>query len=335
MAEALRVAICLATFRPDEQALRRQISSLREQTLRDWHCWVVDDGSGLASLSIIRRVLDGDPRFTLVSHQQNVGFYRNFERGLAAVRGQAAHVALADQDDIWSPDKLSVLLDALVDCPGSRLAYCDMEIRLASGTAVSPTYWVGRRPNSDDLPALLFANTVSGAACMFVDDLLSITLPFPPEHPSSFHDHWLALAARISGGIVYVDRPLQVYVQHGENAIGHRPGGGGSAARAAARLFTRPFWRRPAPRYYDDEVRRLSELAAQLLERAGARLAPEDARVLLAASRLHGRRPPLLWLLLQCLAEAREPSVTMQRRRRVLASVLWTQLERVGGRSTP
>lgn len=325
-ARELEVAICMATYQPELESLRRQLASIRDQTCADWHCWLVDDGSDKRGLATIEQAVAGDPRFTVVRFPDNVGFYRNFERALLQVKGRARWVALSDQDDIWGPHKIQTMLEAAQRGPGVPLIYCDVEVRDAEGGAVSSTYWVGRRHNEQDLAALLFANTVSGAASLLQDTLLEQALPFPERYPSSFHDHWLALVARCAGGITYVDAALQVYVQHAANAIGHRPAEHESVLRVVLRTLGRRWWRRPDARYYDDEVARLSDLARTLLRRVPA--APEDRRVLEAVASLHGPSPAIGWLVRQCVREARDPSVTMWRRRRVLASVAWTQLVR-------
>jgi glycosyltransferase involved in cell wall biosynthesis len=326
-ARETEVAICLATYQPQLEPLRRQLTSIRDQTFTDWHCWLVDDGSDEHGRAAIEQSVAGDPRFTVVHHPENVGFYRNFER---AVRGRGRWIALSDQDDIWTPHKLQTLLEAAQRSPGAPLVYCDVEIHDAAGAVVSPTYWVGRQHNERNLAALLFANTVSGAASLFDDSLLEHALPFPARYPTSFHDHWLALVARCMGGITYVDAPLQIYVQHASNAIGHRPAAPESVLRVALRTLRRRWWRRPDARYYDDEVARLSDMSRTLLDRVDA--APEDQRVLRAVASLHSPSPAVGWLAAQCIRESGDASVTMWRRRRVLASVAWTQLARVHSR---
>ena len=50
-------------------------------------------------------------------------------------------------------------------------------------------------------------------------DLLRSALPIP-RYTGVFHDMWLALVASRQGGITFVDRILQDYVQHGENVLG-------------------------------------------------------------------------------------------------------------------
>lgn len=325
-----RVAVCMATYEPDPMALSRQVDSIRAQTHEDWHCWVVDDASTPRGRQVLADVLSGDERFTLVQFEDNVGFYRNFERALRRVQGEAPWISLADQDDIWAPHKLATLLSAACTAPAPRLVYADVEVRDSAGRLLSPTYWVGRRHNEQDLAALLFANTVTGAASLIAAGVVGRALPFPARYPTSFHDHWLALVARCTGAIVYVDETVQTYVQHAGNAIGHQPAPGTSAARVVGRTLLRAWWRRPERRYYDDEVARLSGLAQALLSRMPM-LLPQDAGVLRAVASLHGTHPPVWWIAKQALLETRDPSITMWRRRRVLASVLWTRLSRSHG----
>ena len=320
---APRVAICMATYQPERERLLVQLDTIRRQTVEGWHCWVADDASSPVARDTLRAALDGDPR---VEHEENVGFYRNFERALDGLPPDVEWVALADQDDEWHPHKLARLLDVAQRDPQVRLVYSDVEIKDGWGVLVSPTYWVGRVHNEDDLAALIFANTVTGAASLVRADVVRAALPFPTGYPTSFHDHWLALVARCSGRIVYVDEPLHVYVQHEHNAIGHQPAREETGAKLVARHLHRRWWRRPQPRYNDDEVARLSDLASTLIGRM-EQLRPADSVILRAVQSLHGARPALGWLLGQAVREIRDPSVTMWRRRRVLASVVWTQVE--------
>lgn len=328
-AHPARVAVCMAVYRPVEERFRRQVDSLRHQSVTDWHCWMVDDGSDEPSREVLRRVVGTDPRFTVVHETTNVGFYGNFERALSRLPPGPRWVALADQDDHWAPDKLEVLLRAAEADPGATLVYADVEIADEHGAVLSPTYWVGRRHNESDLTALLFANTVTGAASLVRRDVLTAALPFPPRYPSSFHDHWLALVARCTGRVLYVDRALQTYVQHGSNEIGHQPGRLLGTRQLLLRAVGGRWRHRTGPRYYDDEVARISDLARTLLARLGDRLPPPDREVLQRAGKLDTARPPLAWLVAQAFAETRDPSVTMERRRRVLSSVLMTQALRL------
>jgi glycosyltransferase involved in cell wall biosynthesis len=214
-----KVAICMAVFNPDAEAFRTQIRSIVEQAFDDWICIVNDDFSDESHQEIIRDTIAMDRRFHYFRNDGNVGFYANFETALARVPEGVEYVALADQDDRWYPDKLGCLVDELEK--GARLVYSDMRIVSEHGEVLAQSYWAYRKNSWQDLPLMLIANTVTGAACMMRRDLVDRLLPFPPKIGDAFHDHWIACAALSGGRIDYVDRPLYDYVQYGSSVIGH------------------------------------------------------------------------------------------------------------------
>jgi glycosyltransferase involved in cell wall biosynthesis len=255
------VAIAMATYDPPPELFAAQIASLREQSHTDWRCVIVDDASP-AGLEGIERAVAGDPRFSVHRLAARRGPYGAFEQALALVPPDAQYVALCDQDDRWDPGKLATLVAALRAQPAAQLAFCDQRIVTADGVLLSPTYWTDRSAEPGPLARLLVANTVSGSASLFRRDLLGLALPFPPQvGPDAFHDHWIALVARSRGPLVFVDRALQDYVQHGGNVIGHAPR---SVARSSAPWQER--WRRS----YEELLLPRRFLAEALSARCGA-----------------------------------------------------------------
>jgi glycosyltransferase involved in cell wall biosynthesis len=242
-AKGPRVAICMASFDPPPELLRRQLDSIRQQSHGNWVCVISDDGSRPERADQLRQEIAGDQRFALVQAER-LGFYGNFERALA-MAPDSDLVALCDQDDRWRSDKLARLIDAI---GGAELVYSDARVVRPDGEVVEPSYWSARRNNHTNLASLALANSVTGAATLFRRELLVDALPFPPAHHAPFHDHWLGLVALARGEIAYVSEPLYDYVQHEDVVIGHTqanrpPRGplaylrerlGGSGKRAAA-----------------------------------------------------------------------------------------------------
>jgi glycosyltransferase involved in cell wall biosynthesis len=220
------VAICMATYNPPRELLRRQIETLREQTHRNWVCLVSDDCSSEEHLEGLRAEIAGDSRFALSPSPHRLGFYRNFERALSMAPAEAEFVALCDQDDAWHADKLERLLTQV---GSAQLAYSDARVVSPAGELVHGSYWTERRNNWRNFGSLLLANSVTGASLLCRRELLDDALPFPPAVAEPFHDHWLASVALAVGDLTYVDAPLYDYVQHGIAVIGHsqanRPGG--------------------------------------------------------------------------------------------------------------
>ena len=170
-----------------------------------------------------------DPRFTVVAHPTRLGHYGNFERVLAAVPPDADFVALADQDDVWYPEKLTRTLAAFR--PETTLVYADMDVVAPDGTRLAPTYWTTRRNNFTDLASLVFANTVTGAASVFRAELLADVLPFPPRIGDAYHDHWIGCVALTRGSLGYVDASAARVPPASEQRL--RPSGAAATARAA------------------------------------------------------------------------------------------------------
>ena len=273
-AVAADVVICMATHNPRVDLLERQVRSIRDQTLRSWHCIVSDDSSDPPALDAIRRVLGDDPRFELHSTDRRLGFYFNFESLLERVPAGTRFVALADQDDEWAPDKLATLRDAL-ERESAVLAFSDQRITRPDGSVVSPTFWATRTPYSEGLRPMLVGNTVTGAASLFRGELLSSLLPLPPMLLGSFHDHWLALVALATGRIAYVDRVLSDYVQHPDQVLGHASG----VEQPAARSRSQSLARRAEDAYFNRVL--LQRLYAKiLLLRFAGRLGAGDRRLL-------------------------------------------------------
>ncbi|MDP7156473.1 MAG: glycosyltransferase, partial [Arenicellales bacterium] len=198
---------------------RRQINSIKNQTYRDWVCFISDDGSGVEHQSTIREFCGDDDRFKISFFNQNHGFYHNFERGLRSLEGKFDFVALSDQDDYWYPEKLQGLVDEMDD--KTSLVYSDMRIVTDSGDLISETYWRNRKNNYQRLDVLMSANTVTGAATLFRAEMLEKILPFPKKIGDAFHDHWIAIVGITQGELKYINAPLYDYYQHTENIIGH------------------------------------------------------------------------------------------------------------------
>jgi hypothetical protein len=265
------VAVAMATFEPPLELFRRQVESIRAQTLTDWVCVVSDDCSDPERFAALLRVLDGDERFVVSRSHRRRGFYHNFERALELLPADARYVALADQDDVWDPDKLETLVGEIGD---AQLVYSDQRIVTTSGERVADTYWARRANNHSDMLSLLVANCVTGAASLFRRELLDDALPLPPAQFTIFHDHWIALTALALGEIRFVPRPLYDYVQHEHATLGHatatrmvRVRHRLSSLRRGARERIR-LWRM---HYFADGCR-LLHLAAVLELRCGDRM---------------------------------------------------------------
>ncbi len=214
-----RIAICMTTYKPPIALFKAQLELIQRQTHTNWICIISDDNTDNETYDRIRFMVKNDKRFVIFQNRTRLNFYENFQQVLCRTPIDADFVALADQDDLWYPQKLETLLRRF-DAE-THLVYSDARVVDADGKVISPTFWNARRNNYTDLATLMMANTITGASSMIRASLLPDVLPFPKRFGPVFHDHWIGLVAALRGGIGYVDAPLYDYVQHSTGIIGH------------------------------------------------------------------------------------------------------------------
>ncbi|NIM02349.1 MAG: glycosyltransferase [Acidobacteria bacterium] len=103
------VSILLPVFNAAD-TLESCLESIRGQTLRDWECIVVDDGSTDGSGERIGSVAVSDDRFVLVRHDHS-GLIPTLNAGIDRCRGEL--VARMDADDRMHRERLALQMQAL------------------------------------------------------------------------------------------------------------------------------------------------------------------------------------------------------------------------------
>jgi glycosyltransferase involved in cell wall biosynthesis len=231
------ISVAIAIYN-GSQFLHEQIQSIAEQTVKPAEILVFDDGSTIEELARTREVLSHFPAVRFHSCA-NVGIAANFERAIRACA--QPFVAPCDQDDIWLPDHLSALRQAIGN---SDLCYSDMVFMSADGQVSNKRLSdriVGMGLESDVpliFPTLLHGSIVWGASALVRRSLLDGgSIP----DTLRFHDWWLSVLALVGNGIRYVDRPLTWHRMHQGNssAVAHATSGEESGRLEARRRASR------------------------------------------------------------------------------------------------
>lgn len=333
-ADGPRVAICLATYNPPLNLFARQVESIRAQGHANWVCVISDDCSRPDDFRAIQELVAGDPRFVVSRSPRRLGFYLNFERALELAPADAPLIALCDQDDYWYREKLEDLIGALGD---AQLVYSDARIVDQTGRPIASTYWGVRRNNHRDLPSLLVANSVTGAASLFRRRVLEHALPFPPAQFAHFHDHWIALVALVLGGIEFVPRPLYDYVQHGAAALGHAQANRIFTLRqrlGRLRIDPRERVRAYRARYFVDLVR-LMAVATILDVRCGPEMSPRQRRQLQEFIGLERSWPAMAKLGLRAIRELAGRPETLGAEWALFQSLAWRRMLSMSATDSP
>ncbi|MEO7338087.1 MAG: glycosyltransferase family 2 protein [Caldimonas sp.] len=199
------ISVCVPTFN-GAPYIGAQLASILASP-RVSEVLVSDDGSTDDTLAVVRALRD--PRIQMLEGPRR-GLIRNVESLLEVARGD--QVFLADQDDVWLPEKVDVMLEHLghVD-----LVVCDCSVTDATLTVLHPSFFA-LRDSRAGLLHNLFRNGYLGCCLAFRRELLAHALPFPDRLP--MHDWWLGLVAETFGRVAFVPRPLVLYRRHGGNA---------------------------------------------------------------------------------------------------------------------
>ena len=112
-----RVSVCMCVYN-GAAYLDSALASIQRQTLRNWECIVVDDGSSDDTPAILSRYAAEDSRFQVYRNERNLGIPRSRNRALELAQG--TYVACMDADDICCPDRLE-----------RQVAFMDANPRLA------------------------------------------------------------------------------------------------------------------------------------------------------------------------------------------------------------
>ena len=214
----MKISIALATYN-GTRYLREQLDSFVAQSRPPDELVITDDNSTDDTISIIKSFASQAPfeiRYSV--NEKNIGYTANFERAIQQCTGDL--IFLSDQDDIWLPEHLSVLLKHLknTNCSlvgGNALLVDsynkDLNCKLINNNNLPS--------NTEDFNTMvLYRNVFQGASILFEKDILVKALPFPDS--MKYHDWWLALVASELKGVNYINIPILRYRQHENNASG-------------------------------------------------------------------------------------------------------------------
>ncbi|MGV6818337.1 MAG: glycosyltransferase family 2 protein [Thiotrichales bacterium] len=219
------IIVLIATYNGAE-FLQAQLDSIANQSFQDFTVLIRDDGSIDETCELVSAHPLAE-RITLLRNEGGLrGARLNFSALLEeAAQSDASYFALADQDDIWYPDKLALQVEALAsrergeDLP--QLVFCDATMINEDGQPIAPSFMRAQgltAPSLEPLRTLLVHNVAAGNGMLFNRALLEAALPLPDA--ALMHDWWLMLVAGAKGDIHYIDSALLAYRQHQHNEIG-------------------------------------------------------------------------------------------------------------------
>ena len=220
----LRVAVLMATYN-GMNWLEEQVSSILNQSGVDVHLFVSDDSSVDCTYEFLNARADADSRIVILPKIDRLGSAgTNFYRLICDVDVSGFdYIAFADQDDIWSLDKLSRHIDLIQSSNAEAVSsnvlafWPDGSQKLIDKSQPQQNY------------DFLFES--AGPGCTFlmtpwlVNQVKQCLLSNEVAKDVALHD-WLAYAVCRSSGKKWVidATPSIMYRQHAHNVLGANSG---------------------------------------------------------------------------------------------------------------
>lgn len=210
------ISVCIAMHNGGDYIIE-ELNSILQQLSDSDEVVISDDGSTDGSIQRVENLKDKRIKIYHYKCKEAVTMprlfvTRNFENALKHAKGDT--IFMADQDDLWMPDKVLVCIEQLrhYDLVLSELSICD-----SKGKTTGEKWFNGKfRQNN---PLKIFGMTYQGCSMAFNRKVLDAALPFPPKLLS--HDHWIGYIAEMVGKVKYIDESLMYYRIHDHNVSGN------------------------------------------------------------------------------------------------------------------
>lgn len=221
-----RISIALCTYN-GAKYLREQLESYVKQTKLPDELVIGDDCSTDETVEIIEEFKQNAPfPVHLNINEKNLGSTKNFERTILRCSGDI--IFLSDHDDIWLPEKISVMEKILTENPDVGLVFSDAALIDKQGKLLKCNLWdftftkIDQKSviRGNSLEVMLRHNVVTGATIAFRSELIALFTPITIIIPDVIHDGWIALISSIHSKIIFVDKRLIYYRQHNNQQLG-------------------------------------------------------------------------------------------------------------------
>lgn len=231
---AMKVSVALCTYN-GERYLHQQLASLVAQERAPDELVVCDDNSSDSTLAILKEFAESAPfEVRVTANATNLGSSKNFERAISLCTGDV--VFLADQDDVWLPEKIKLMCAKFEVDNEVGLVMSDAEVVNTDLRSSNTTLW--RRTGFDEtahaivrtgdaFAELLKHSATFGLTMAFRSSYKNLILPLPattavPNSPLMIHDAWIALLIAAVARVEIVDEVLTLYRQHDQQQTGAR-----------------------------------------------------------------------------------------------------------------
>lgn len=211
MVDKVRISVAMITYN-GEAYLREQLTSILSQLGTEDELIISDDGSTDSTLNIINEFTKGNTPIRLLTGPKT-GIKANIEHALRHCGGK--YIFLADQDDVWMPDKVKEVMQCFKTQKAGLVIHDAVVFTESMEAPVMDSFFAFRHSKAG-IVKNFWKNSYIGCCMAFRRELLAKALPIPAK--IEMHDQWLGILNDFYYQKSYFyNKPLLYYRRHQDN----------------------------------------------------------------------------------------------------------------------
>lgn len=194
--------------------LKEMLDSILVNLAKEDEIIVSDDGSTDGTWEMLEKYQKQDTRIRLVKGPQQ-GVKQNVQNALKYCTGE--YIFLADQDDVWTNDKVKKVMEVFETKDCSLVIHDAKVVRMTRPLQMELESFFAFRNAGAGVWKNIIKNSYIGCCMAFKAELLGVALPIPND--IEMHDQWLGvLNDKYYQKSYFLREPLLLYRRHGQNS---------------------------------------------------------------------------------------------------------------------
>lgn len=211
----MKISVAISTY-CGEKYIVEQLNSIKNQTQKVDEVIISDDCSKDSTVDIIESYISENilKDWKLIKNENNKGWMKNFKEVILATTGDI--VFIADQDDIWKPEKVEIMVKAMLSNNNIELLASDYQA-LIDGNLINEF------KSDDNLEQLKFHKKfffILRPGCSFVVKRKLVDELLPYWNEKLPHDKQLWIMGYLRNSIYIIHNSLFIYRRHKETTTG-------------------------------------------------------------------------------------------------------------------
>ncbi len=216
----MTIGVCMGTYNGEEY-ITEQLQTILQQTKKPDRVILCDDGSTDGTVERIQQFVREnhlEDSWTLYQNESNKGYPENFYYAMGLCETEL--VFLADQDDVWHPEKLRKMAEFMEQNPKTNLVCCRYNLIDATGKDLhSVIEGTGqgeeKPPENVDVRQIFYKSERPGMVLCYRNAWYK---EWAVENSAIPHDFLLCAKAAEEHSLVQINQVLAFHRRHDHNA---------------------------------------------------------------------------------------------------------------------